>query len=276
MSIDTVGPVTNRAFHRVATLIVLMIAMLAISGFVGGCTVYDTPSGTPVNFGELGIGVPEVSRLSSDRDDPSGLTSGLPDRPLADFPAVLAVARVQGQGYISAVGPSYHTAGFSIVGGREAESDRSIRRLESLPLVLGVAPLNRLVVDANARNEEDLRRAAARVQADLLLLYTFDTRSSVETTIPLLGLATLGLFPTEEARVRTTAAAVLIDTRSGYVFGIAEATHTEKQPANEWTSGDAVSQAWRRAERRAFDDLVDQFEVLWDRVVQGRGAYGTR
>src|SRR2546423_1703511 len=82
--------------------------------------------------------------------------------------------------------------------------------------VLEVVPINQMVVPMKIESERDLRAAAAGVQADMALLYTFNTQFNTETTIPALGVLTLGLFPNQNARVTSTASAALVDTRSGY------------------------------------------------------------
>jgi hypothetical protein len=70
------------------------------------------------------------------------------------------------------------------------------------------------------------------------------------------------------ARVVTTASAVLLDTRNGYVYGVAEATAREDKLANAWTSDDAIDSARRSAETAAFDKLVDDFARAWKQVVE--------
>lgn len=138
-------------------------------------------------------------------------------------------------------------------------------------LLRGLAPLNRLVTPDDLRTERELREAAANVQADMLLVYTFDTRFGSEQKIPFMKTITLGIFPTDEAQVTSTASAALVDTRNGYVYGLAEATNTQTQAANAWTTRDAIDQSRTRAEREAFDDLVKEIEGMWLSVVKTYG-----
>jgi hypothetical protein len=188
-------------------------------------------------------------------------------KPLASFPSVLASVRVQDQGYWSERGRGYGHGRFTVVTTREAESDEALARLTKLPMVRGIAPLNRLVLSPNINSEENLRAAAASVQADILLIYTFETVFGNKTTIPALGVITLGLFPNEEARVTSTASAALLDTRNGYVYALAEASAKTEQLANAWTSREAADEARVRAEKEAFSKLVGELERAWGGVV---------
>jgi hypothetical protein len=58
-----------------------------------------------------------------------------------------------------------------------------------------------------------------------------------------------------------------MDTRNGYVYGIAEATDQQNQLASAWTSDAAVDQTRKRVEAKAFAKLVGQLEQTWPGVV---------
>jgi hypothetical protein len=60
----------------------------------------------------------------------------------------------------------------------------------------------------------------------------------------------------------------MFDVRTGYVYGLAELTAKESQYANLWTSQSAVDNTRLRAERKAFEQLLDEFEKTWKGVVQ--------
>jgi hypothetical protein len=151
---------------------------------------------------------------------------------------------------------------------RDAEAQAEFDRIARLPMIRGVAMVNRMVAPDDIKTEKDLRLAAANLQADMMLLYTFETRFGNETIVPFLGPVTLGLFPAKEARVTATCSAALIDTRSGYIYGLAESTAQEDQIANHWTSKDAIEQSRRRAERKAFTAMVGEMESTWKGVVE--------
>lgn len=232
-----------------------------------GCASYTTPGG-PADFRAMGITGAEAAAQTE-----SGIAERMSRRPLAGFPAGIALARVQGPGYKSLSGSGYGTGAYTIVPTRLVETPEQMARLGKLPMIRGIAPLNRLVTPPHLGTERELREAAANVQADMVLIYTFDTRFGSEQTVPFLKTITLGIFPTEEAQVTSTASCALIDTRNGYVYGLAEGTSRQTQAANAWTTKDAIDQSRVRAEREAFDGLVKQFESMWMGVVT---AYGPK
>jgi len=83
---------------------------------------------------------------------------------------------------------------------------------------------------------------------------------------------TLGLSPNRQVRLVSTASAVLMDTRNGYVYGVAEATSQESRITNGWQSGVAVDETRRATESAAFEMLVGEFETTWKGVVQRYSA----
>src|SRR3954470_11734721 len=58
----------------------------------------------------------------------------------------------------------------------------------------------------------------------MLLIYTFDTAFHDHDLAAPLSVVTLGLSPTQATHVVTTASAVLMDTRNGFIYGVAEAS----------------------------------------------------
>ena len=128
--------------------------------------------------------------------------------------------------------------------------------------------MNRLLLPPQLNSDMDLRQAAAALHADVLLVYTLDTTFRVEDSLAPLTVVTLGLSPNQHARVVCTASAVLLDTRNGFVYGVAEATQQGTQLASAWTSGAAVDDTRRRTETQAFDKLVGELEKTWVGVVR--------
>ena len=240
------------------------IAAACVTVF-GGCATYVTP-GKPADFRALGVTPQEADAMTT-----SGVKDALARRPAAAFPAAVAVARLQGPGYTSYTSGGYGTGSYTLLTLRDVEKDTDFERLARLPMLAGVAPLNRLVVPAEIRKEEDLRNAAAQVQADILLVYTLDTQFWTETTVPYLGKITLGLFPNEEAKVTTTVSSAFMDVRTGYIYGLSEATETRSRLANAWTSRDAMDQARREVEAAAFAKAVGEWEKTWTGIASRYG-----
>lgn len=237
------------------------------AGMVGfaGCGSYRTP-GSHADFRAMGI-----TQEQADGQTDFSIARRLERKPLAGFPAHIAVVRVQGCDYYSPTARGYGNGRFTVVMTRDVESDSTVERLAALPMIAELGTLNRLVLPPRLDTDEDLRKAAASIQADMLLLYTFDTQFETNTKVKPLGLVTLGLFPDRVSRVMSTASAALIDTRNGYVYGLAEGTGEQEQVTNAWNTEDALDQARRRAEQQAFDSLVEAFEKTWHRVVARYG-----
>ena len=171
--------------------------------FVSGCTPvsYVTPGGSV--------------KLSSLAD--ADINHVMAKTPVAQFPVNLAVARVQASGYRSANNESYGSGRYSVVTSRDVEKEEDFERIGNMPMIKGVAPLNRLLLPSHLNSIKVLRAAAARLRADILLVYTFDTSFRVgEQHFGPLNVIFLGLLPNKEVTVTTTASAALFDVRSEF------------------------------------------------------------
>lgn len=233
----------------------VLTLLLLLPLVLNGCQSYTTPGG-PVQLDSF---------TTPDED----IRERLLRQPTAQFPARIAIIRVQGPNYRSYSSESYGAGNFSVVTTRDVETDADFERLARLPMVAGLAPVNRLILPQRLTSERDLRRAAATVKADLLLIYTFDTQFRIdEKDFGPLRLVSLGMLPTAEAVITSTASAALFDVRSGFVYGLAEATARDKGIASAWTSSEAVDRCRRNAEEQAFKALVVEFEKTWKGVVE--------
>ena len=180
--------------------------------------------------------------------------------PTAAFPANVAIVRAQASGYSNRSSGCYGVGSFCVVTVRDVESEEDFQRLLDLPMIAGVAPMNRILLPVQLQSLRDLRTAAAQLKTDMLLVYSFDTRFRVETDDvgPLQTIA-LGFLPTREAQVSTTASAALFDVRTGFLYGVAEATAREEQRASMWSTESAVDSARERTETESFKLLVTEF-----------------
>jgi len=175
--------------------------------------------------------------------------------------------RVQAPDYASNTAQSFGTGAFCVVTTRDVEKPEQIDRLGKLPMVSGIAPLNRLLLPQNLQSDLELRQAAAQLQADMLLIYTLDTQFKTEDKAAPLSVITLGLAPNQQVRVTSTASAVLMDTRNGYIYGLAEATDQQNHMTSAWQSEVAVDETRRATESAAFGKLVGELETTWHGVV---------
>jgi len=241
---------TSRALSSVA-----LLASVALLGHAG-CAHYTTPGG-PAPLLELAEkDIAEILSVS----------------PASPFPARIAIGRVQESRY-SGYGQQVHGNGpFRLVTTRDVEDEASFRRLATFPQVIGVAPLSFLVIGEELETFEDLREGAARLRADLLLLYTLDTEYW-RRDLPLQPLSTfsLGIFPSGELRVSSTASAVLIDVRTGFLYGLAESTVTVEN-LTSWLWGDGVEWGRRKTGSEAFSELMDEIATLWQGVLAEHGG----
>jgi hypothetical protein len=223
-------------------------------GGISGCSTYTTP-GRGVNIQNLSAADTSIADL-------------LKVQPAAPFPARIAIARVQASGYSSRSNQCYGSGQFCVVTTRDIESDASFDRIANLPQVTGVAVMNRLLLPEKLSTTMELRQAAATLKTDLLLVYSLDTSFNIESTnIGPLAAISLGFLPNKNAKVTSTASAAVFDVRTGFVYGVAEATATEEQRANFWTSSDAMDTARKKAEKDSFDKLIPEIEKLWKSIL---------
>ena len=239
--------------------LVVTFTFALVTALLGGCASYATP-GKAVDFNALGVNREALTDGS--------IVQSLAKQPLASFPTGIAVARVQADGYRSETAETWGHGAYCVVTNRDVEKPEELTRLARLPVVTGIAPMNRLLLPRELKSDVELRQAAATLRADVLLVYTLDTTFRVQDKLAPLSVITLGLSPNQQAQVVCTASAVLMDTRNGYIYGVAEATERGSQLASAWTSESAVDDARRRTETGAFAKLVGELERTWAGVVQ--------
>jgi hypothetical protein len=237
-----------------------MLCICTLGSMMAGCAASYAVPGSGVQMAEIGVS-------TKDNGDP-GIAQSMARRPMARFPTGLAAVRIQSTGYHSETAQTFGTGKFCVVTTRDVEKDEQIEQLMKLPMVTGIAPVNRLLLPERLNSEMDLRQAAAALHADILLVYTLDTAFQVQDKAAPLSVITLGLSPTQNASVICTASAVLLDTRNGYLYGVAEATDHSNQIASAWTSEAAVDAARRRTESGAFAKLVVELQKTWGAVVR--------
>jgi len=108
------------------------------------------------------LATPEINRLMT-------------REPAAHFPAKIAVVQIQASGYRSLSTTGFGEGRYSVVLDRNEASERVLQQLGSLEGVASIGPLNRLLLPTRMDSVQSLREAAAKLRADMLLLYTFDT-----------------------------------------------------------------------------------------------------
>lgn len=236
-----------------------LLAGALLLAFASGCSTYYTTPGRAANLQAIG---------ANDAD----LKERFETRAAAPFPARVAVIRVQDAGYHTYSACGFGEGRYCVVTTHDVEKDEDYAKLAALPQVAGLAAVNRLLLPPRLESVKDLRLACASLHADMLLLYTFGTSFKFKDhSVEPLTLVTLGFLPDQEAFITTTASAALYDVRTGYVYGIAEATETTTHLATHWSKTSVVDNERMKTETAAFAKLIDAFVKTWAGVVKEYG-----
>ena len=228
---------------------------------IGCASEYSTP-GRSADLRAVGV-TPEMVQNGT----PNNVDTLMKKKPLAALPTGIAVVRLQASGYRSQSGEGYGSGKYSVLTTRDSEPEDAFIRLAKMKMVSGIAPINRLLLPENLNSDQELRNAAAQLHADMLLIYTVDTTfrsQDLGTPLPLL---TLGLFPDERMTCVATSSAVLLDTRNGYIYGLAEATARNSKLTGFWGNRNAMDDARKRTEAESFEKLVGSIEKMWEGVI---------
>ena len=229
----------------------------AFALLLAGCATYTTP----------GAGV-QISTLAE-----ADIGELMAREPVAEFPVNIAVARVQAPGYYSYRSESYGIGRYSIVTTRDVEKEEDFERLSDMRMVTAVAPLNRILLPGRLDTIKDIRAAAARLRADILLVYTFDTVFQVGAQkYGALNVVALGFLKNKEVTVTTTASAALFDVQTEFIYGLAEATAHESKKASGWGSTGAVDDLRVVTERQAFQSMLSELEKTWNDIIREHGT----
>ncbi len=239
------------------------VSFLLVLALVSGCGAhYVTPGG--------GLSMGAIAGVSEQID--GDISRHFETKPAAAFPAHIAVVRIQDSGYRTKTQHGYGHGRYSVVTTRDIETDEAFERLQKLPDVNGVAPIGRMLVPVNANSIKDLRIPAARLHADMVLVYSVDTSLYVDgKQLGPLSVISLGLIPNMKAHVTATVAGMLVDVRTGYIYGMTEASDTQAQRTTVWETEIAIETARKKAETNAFEGFVGEFEEMWSGVVDVYG-----
>jgi len=193
-------------------------------------------------------------------------------KPAAGFPASIAAVRIQAPHYRSYYteqeGGVYGRGRYSVITVKEVEEPADLDRIAKLPEVGGLITINTLLLPENLQSDRELREGAARLKADMVLLYTFDTSFHDNDASIALAVVTLGLSPTRRVFVHVAASALLVDTRTGFIYAALEANENRAVTTNAWESRETADRARRNAEKTAFKSLVNEFEKNWPKIVE--------
>ncbi len=235
----------------------LLLAMaLAAAALLGGCASY----------------LPPGAKADLQVFAPADIAAGFAVHPSAPFPASIAAVRVQAPAYtnhyLESNGGKVGTGRYSVIAVREVEMEHHFEQIAKLPQVAGVTGIHRMLLPERLGSERDIRTAASRLQADLVFLYTFDTAFFDSDAARPLTVITLGLAPTRRIAASTTVSALLLDTRTGYVYATYEVTVRKDAVASSWGSRDTADRSRRDNEREAFGRLIDDVAGSWPKLLE--------
>jgi len=217
-----------------------------------GCATYLTPGGA-VNLQDV------------NRTDAADIAAR---RALPHFPASFAVVRVQAPAYRSFSSAAVGDGRYSVLTAPELLTPEVLATLAKWPSVADVSALDPQPVPPRYDSLDDLRLAAAKIQADILLVYTINTAFTFGGhAYPPLTAIPLGHPPDPDASVTATATALFVDVRTGFAYGSAEASAQAHGVPAGWPAGDAVDAQRREVEHQAFDGLMLSGQKTWSDIV---------
>jgi hypothetical protein len=238
------------------------LLLWAIALLVSGCATY----------------IPPGAKADLQAFAPPDIQAGFAAKPTNPFPASIAVVRVQAPTYtnyyLQQRGGSYGSGRYSVILAKEAAEDSQLERVTKLQQVAGLVTINRMLLPERLEGDREIRGAASRLQAGLVFLYTFDTSFFDTDVAKPLSVITLGLSPTRKISAVTTCSALLLDTRTGYVYSAYEVTERAETFSTSWGSRDSADEARRNNEREAFRKLIDEFTTTWQRVLERHTTKG--
>ncbi|HWB59559.1 MAG TPA: hypothetical protein VG733_08705 [Chthoniobacteraceae bacterium] len=218
----------------------------AAGALLCSCDTYVTPG----NEGNLGA----TSSIK--------VKAAFTGKPAITFPAHIALVRIEGAGSVDRAG----VATYGVVTSREIETEEDFKTISKCPGIAGVVSMNNLLLSDAAATQEDVRAAAAKLHANAILIYTVNSESHNNDAIPPLTVVTLGLAPNTTYQISSSASAILMDTKTGFVYGALEQKATRNGLTTSWGSSDTIDAARRGNERATFEKLVASFDPFWKDV----------
>ena len=84
----------------------------------------------------------------------------------------------------------------------------------------------------------------------------------------LVTVISLGFGPTINTRVITSVSALIMDAKTGYIYGTIEETAKEQRTTAALTSKNDCDKLRLKTERDAFEMFLDEFETTWKQIVR--------
>ena len=257
----------------------LLFALLLIA-LLPGCTSY-IPPGRRADLQQLAPSAPAPQTAPQTSPDtnanaPASAEQMLAAQPANSFPTGIVMVRLQAPDYtnyyLEQNGGKFGDGRFCVVLTRELGEDAQYERMSKLPKVADVIGLNRILLPQRFDNLEQIRNAAARLSAGMVFLFTVDTKYKDTNSSKTLTAISLGMSSTKKITVLTTVSALLMDTKTGYIYSAYETTEKEEISSSAWSTRDNADKARQKTETRAFARLVDDFVESWPRLLKRYSA----
>ena len=145
-----------------------------------------------------------LTAAQRDQQTDPAISKLLDRKPLASFPATVAVVRIEAGQYSNPKLQTCESGGYTVVLTHDVEKPELFAQLAKLPRLASLEPINRLELPSVTNHPQavglqmnsdrpaylddltdptsGLRTAAAMVHADMLLIYTFDDASDGNPT----------------------------------------------------------------------------------------------
>ncbi|NGY05023.1 hypothetical protein [Solimonas terrae] len=228
-----------------------LIAIFAVVFGSAGCASYMTPGG-PALLAQIG----------------GGDVADTAQQPSPQFPLSMVAVRVQAADYRSLSANGYGKGRFSVIAPPELMTPPQLQTVAHWPQVASVAVFDASLLPASFESLADLRFAAAKMQADVLMVFTVATRFRIDghDRDPASKIA-LGDKPDADAAVSSTASLAFVDVRTGFTYGATQADASVGGLADAWGSDATLDGKRLEAERQAFAALLVAAGKSWDGIV---------
>lgn len=197
-------------------------------------------------------------------------------KPAAQFPPFIAVARLAGNEERDTARYFYqrNSTGIDALDLSDTPGHQQILdALAKQPGIQGVGALNALIIPRGEPNAlKAIRRAAAKIHADMAFIYVVNSGRHVEDQAPLFSFLSLGLAPLQKLDANATLSAALIDVRTGYIYGVISATADKQDRSIGWLSRSESKSLRLESEAEVFSKLVESIPGSWKSVSSRYGA----
>lgn len=217
------------------------------AGVLASCTDgYTTPSSYQTS-------APTRSKTQSN----SLVSNSKHVKPTVKFPTRLAVVKVKdGYGGKLTVAPNQHV--------ERPEYAQTISELEGLK---GMVNLNNTTVGNGSVSYTSLRRSARNLGADMLGIYKFNTSTQDTEGPAVIQFASLGFAPVNSQKSVSAVSLILMDAKTGYVYGVLEESDKSSRLSSSWTTYNARSVNELKSKQKAMDKLMKKVPTFWNRIV---------